>query len=1427
LAADPLVVLAVRPEYFLGIGLLLLVAVVLWQLFGGEPRRRRSYRLAMRQLHEGDWQSPLAWVQQQSPAGLSAQWQGRCRSLEGECHRLAGEVLLKEKDYEKAQDHHLAAVRLLDLPDTEVLSHVREAMLAELRRLVAGTTSVDVQAPLDLVERILRLTSPCPEAAFWQGLCHIRQGRSDLALASLQAAHAGDPALPRTSPAPFLDPPLYLGALVLREGRPQEALRYLSEANRLSPGCPFVSWQLGTAMVAANSDSQLAVRALQRAVGPQGFGQWLKTPRPAWTAGLPEGRSYVRRLAEEYPYVCPLLGDNVALMIRQAQLALAQAQSRLGNHQEAADLYAALMQDAPPTVGLSRGLGQALVRLGKYEEAIKHLRSAYDREEPRNALTAGYLALCSARGKPARPEDRLQNIAWAIRLMAQFDRPGDREWAGLCSEVLAEARAAGVPVGVDDQLRLCNTLASVDATDPPAAAAYEHLAVTFPEAVRPEHAWLYGQGVARHGGGGEHELELLARACQDSSAGRAFFAARKWDYEELEYAFLARTAVRRPGRFPEAPGPDYARRGESLLLDRSTRLEAAGEADAALAAAEVLVELAPDGRRGLDRLACLSYRRGDLDRAASLLGRLQPLAPEDPMPLVRRAIVERARGNVAAWVEMMELALERCRGPGRAGIALIGARLALASGLTDQAASWLQVCLQEEPEHPDALWCLAAVRALRNDQTSLAAQAAAMQRLDVADARFHYLAAVCHLAASDYAQAHAAADRAAGDPALVPDSDYLHGRAFESADDLPAACQALEKTARATGCGSADHARARLGRIYFSQAKYAEAIRCWAALDSGKRKAWKFEEALQGTVSLCGLQALQAGDFQRAAEWFGEARRLGCQDDRLSGLHILALVKDGQRHLARSRSTAGVKANDLVDAVRTFEEAVQAGCRDTPVLYLLAMAHKWQGKLREARKSLALVSQPDADVWFQRGVLSLQERQWAQAEQELSQAVRLEPSWYEAGYNLLRTQLTLGRTDSLAGLASQLSERAPRSEDRGLFQALHVLLRGYPGTNGARQADPLLARLTAEEEQRLVRLLGSAGHLETTCKLLHALAAARPRSPAVRQASLEAPLVRAKSLLDRTDWGVAEELLLDLDVDRLADAPTQAAFYNLLGVCACLKQNFREGAQYFQHALKRGGPDPRVRQNLALMQEWLGSLVDAEPHWESYFSLFDPRLPSAPGQPDYLPRLRYEGRLRLAGRNAEKQRWDATLAHGRQALELRPNDPATLERVLHWFHQAGRPDEARRLLRQLRALQPGEPLYDVIELELQPFRNLDDLEKALSGLQNLAARPGPPRVEERAAALAAALVAVLIRMADQQADQLGRVLKQLRPVPDDHVNWPAVHTAMRSLKRDLQRARKLSGQFLPLVRSLEQQRLLRELAERLERKIDQCRKMGG
>jgi tetratricopeptide (TPR) repeat protein len=893
---------------------LLAILVGLWLMFGRGPRRSRAYHRAQRLLHEGAWEEALGLVRQLQQGRLSLQWQGRLRSAEGECHHAAGDAALKEMRYEDSLGHYQTAAGLLDLDADALRERVVEGLLGEVRRLFATGSEKDLSAAQGLLARCLLLQTPCPEASFWLGLSHVRQGQLEQAFGALALAH-------ESGGRRVLDPPLYLGALHLRQGRPQEALRYLSEANRIDGSCCLVTWQLGLAMVAAGTDSRIALPALQRACGPRGLGLWTAPPGATkasarmWVEAFPETRSFLRRLALKYPFVCPVFGGDVGAMLRLGQLALAQAHYRLNNFQESADLFTKLLQESPPTLPLLRGLGLALARLGRYDQAYKHLRTALE-QEPQHHLTAGYLALCGALGKPAQVDDKPRNVAWAVRLFARFDVPPDPEWAGLMNAVFAEARAVGLPVAADDQVRLCDALAAVNAHDPQAAAAYHHLAATYPDAVQSVHAWLYCRAAQQHGFTGERDLDLFARAFRDEPAARAFHAERSWDLDEVEYVYLARCASARPGTFPRELGPDYPSRGEERLLARSRQQESAGHLDAAFATAAVLLRLAPASAAAHDRLAYLHYQRGDLTASAALLAGWHRLEPVNHQPLCRLAVVEHQRGNTDARRGAIGQALDITRPPGRADVAFLGARLALqgvagkppatANGQADgggshealrEAKHLFQECLRDNPDHVDALWQLAAVRSVTGDQAGLAAQAAAMQRPDVTDSRFHYLAAVCHLAASDYPRVLEAAGRSAAEPSLAADSQYLMGWAHLHRRDGAAAAECLRQATAAADSASVDHARALLGRLRFTEGAAEEAVECWNALTPLRRREWQLEEALRSTVFLSGLQAYQDGRFDLASARFREAGQLGLRDRRLGPLLFLSLFRAGQRLL--------------------------------------------------------------------------------------------------------------------------------------------------------------------------------------------------------------------------------------------------------------------------------------------------------------------------------------------------------------------------------------------------------------------------------------------------------------------------------------------------------------------------------------------------
>jgi tetratricopeptide (TPR) repeat protein len=686
-----------------------------------------------------------------------------------------------------------------------------------------------------------------------------------------------------------------------RLGRPQEALRYLAEANRIDANCPFITLQMGVSIIAAGGDSGLALRALQRALGNRGLGIWQDRPERAWVEGFPEGRSYVRRLATRHRYVCPLLGGDLNILLRQGQLALAQAFYRQERFQEAADLYAKLLQDSPPTELLLRGYGLSLARLGQYDQAYKHLRIALEQEEPKDPFTAGYLAQCGALGRPTNADDKPRNVTWALRLLGRYPVMGNAEWAGLVASVHAEARKIDMPLGMEDQLLLCDSLASVQANDAQAAVAYSHLAGAFPDAVRPVYAWLYARAATVHGVSSPQDLDLFARAFQDPSSARSFFEMQKWDLAEAEYTYLERCARQTPGQFPAGFGPEYPQWGEAFLLSRSHEQEEAGRKEPAQASAEVLLALAPESVAAHDRLACLHYRRGEMDRAIELLEGWRRLAPADHWPLVRSAIIEQERGNSRRREEAIDRALGLTHGTLRAAVAFLGAWLALRSPEQEALSSshrLLQECLREEPDHVEALWCLAAVRSVLGDREALASQAVVMDRPSVCDGRFHFFGAVCNLAAGQYRQVIDLGVRAATtDRSLEVESRFVMAWAHLHLGEMEAARESFRRVAAEDKSPSAGCARAVLGQLSFQRGASDEAIEWWSGIDRAARAHWGLEEPLRQTVLLAGLQALDEEHFEQAADRFREAGKLGLRDRRLGGIITLAVVKAGQRLL--------------------------------------------------------------------------------------------------------------------------------------------------------------------------------------------------------------------------------------------------------------------------------------------------------------------------------------------------------------------------------------------------------------------------------------------------------------------------------------------------------------------------------------------------
>ncbi len=971
---------------------LALAAGGLWWLVGGEPRRWRAYRRALNFLQRRGWAEALEAGRNLGRLGApSPLWKERLRQVRGESERLAGDIALEEQRFEDALEYYQAAAPLLGLNLAQERGRVVAGMLAEARGLFANAS--DPQPLHDLLAKILHLQSDCNEALFWQGLVAAREGREADALALLQASASakekplfadmydstGNPQpLPAAAPR-ALDPLLYSGALLLKTGRVAEAVRQLSEANRLYGDCPLVHWQLGTALVANGNDS-LALRALAKAVGPKGLPRWLQAPQKAWTEAFPPSDamgacvSFVRCLAEKHLFRCPVFGDDIASLIRQAKLSLAEAYAHLGKDTEAAGVYRSMLQEGPPTLPVLRGLGLALARQEQYDLAFPQLRAAFEMEQPKNPITAAHLALCGARARPSRPEDRPNNLRWAVQLLARLPVDGDAEWARLCGSVLAEARAQGVTATAADLRRLCDALASVEATTPEAAQAYEELAATDAAAVKPSHAWLYCRAAQIHNAGTNKGLGLFAQTLRDDQA-RAFFTARQWNVEDIEYAYLRRLAAnwqdrsasliepRMANSLPSPPAsggegqgeggqqPSQQRHNSRLLLSPSPPplSPEAGERGESLrqASNDSRFPSSSDGARQISsaRASLLLTRSrlyeqaGQPEEARASAEALLRLSPRNGAALDRLAQLAYRRGNLdeavrhlQAWQEnepehpipcLRRGILEQQRGRGEACLAALAQANERAQGV--QRAAIAFVCARV------ALNACPATRRRPGEPAWDQALAYLQQCLPSDPSRAQ--ARTCLAAMLATAGRHE--ELAALAPAMrrpeVRDSGYQYLSAVceltagQPAHALAAAHAAQVRAKEEGDAGLARECSYLVGAALYMQGKDAPAA---AELSIVAAEAAQSPSADHARAVL-GRMAFAARDFPRAAFWWGAislARRAEWQLE--STLHRTLLLA----------GAGALQDQRFEDAARLLQEARDHGCAEPGLAGLIQYA---------------------------------------------------------------------------------------------------------------------------------------------------------------------------------------------------------------------------------------------------------------------------------------------------------------------------------------------------------------------------------------------------------------------------------------------------------------------------------------------------------
>jgi tetratricopeptide (TPR) repeat protein len=1193
----------------------------------------RAIRIARRALERNDIDGALVVLGRirPNPGSPAKSWHAEQKLLETECLYAAAEAALRDRRFADALEYYKVVAGLVGIEQADASRRVVEAMLAEARRLSAAAP--DGPALPALLGLILEQQSPCPEATFWLALVRLRHKETEAGIKALEEAHAA-------SQGKQIDPALYLGAVWLREGKPREALKVLAEANRLAPTCPLVSWQLGTALNVAGGDALLALRALQKATAPDGLPKFLHSSRRLWAETLP-AESWVRNLAEraavqKVQFRCPLGLDRVESILQSARQALAEVLVACDRGADAVPIYTELLQTrGDPTT--HRGLGLALLQTGDSNAALPHLRQAHAAEKPPTAETTGALAMCLANAGG----DRAANARRALGLIAGMNVRADASWARRAGAVFAAAKAVGVPVSSDQVAEFAAVLASTDAADTTSAAVYDLLAGMEREAATlssrstdkvgaergigagsstatsPKKGFggsarsdlvracarLYVRAAQRNGLALTHDEQLFDLAMSDRKATKEFFAAREWDFDAAERLYLERWAERHPATLPIAPGEKYGVEAMTALLADARRLASQGRPEGAADVARLVLKLQPHAGAAHDQLAELAFRRGDRRETVERLKGWHLACPADPVPLARLAAMAAGDRRYGEALAAARQALDRVRGSSRTAYLLLAARSAAAAGKPGEAARFLDECLRLAPEHPTALAARAALAWTESDFPTLAGLAERMIAIPAEDPWFHYLAAAAALLAGHLDEAEASARHAAAYPATSAEGKHLLALVRDRRNDAAGAAELLKDPLVASG-PAAEHAVAVRGQAAWRGGQFGEALRCWQKLPDSRLKTWNLATIIGGTAFLAGVQALRNGAADEAAMWLRQAATLGHADPRLEALLTIATARAG----AAGRG------------IELLEQAVQAGGPRPPLVRRLARAYRQANRLADARKVLERVPAADDSLALERGLLHLAEDKLIPAEQEFAVALAYDHDSAAAAINLVFARLSLGRIGEAVELLPRAVSLAPPA------------LRPVLGQLGELAARRPAAPWTPEADQAMAQTLRSLGRLESAAHLFDAWKAAHPQSSVVRQIENELVPLRAKGLLDRGEAAEARALLEPLGKEVPAESKSRggpALVRNLLGICACMFQDFAKAVAHFRAALPTVGDDARVQQNLALVRGWTGDVERSAAHWERFLEMQSSQMKAPPGWADYHRRIAVQVRRRM------------------------------------------------------------------------------------------------------------------------------------------------------------------------------------------------------
>ena len=791
-------------------------------------------------------------------------------------------------------------------------------------------------------------------------------------------------------------------------------------------------------------------------------------------------------------------------------------------------------------------------------------------------------------------------------------------------------------------------------------------------------------------------------------------------------------------QFAETSFDDPAATAE-LKLALATAYAQQGDEAKATAAAREAIAKAPDLPAVQVTQARMLTAEGKLDESLALLSRVTQADPNNAEAWFHTGdALLRARGDVKGALQALDKAIAAQPKYMAAHSTAIG--LLLTQGDTKTAAARLDQMRKLWPKnHPQLLYLDAQVAVASGDNKRARDLSQELLKMAPEDLRALQLAGATAFKVGALLEAERALTKALGDDPNLPSARRLLAQTYLRGGQPAKALSALQPLLAAgepDGAALALAAEAYLqtGDAARAEEFYARAVK-QNPKDARSRAALALtrmsSSGLQTTVE--NLESIASSDSGVVAEYalVGVHMRNGEFDKALKTIDAIEAKQPGKPLPAQMRGSIFLRKNDLVQARRSFEKAVEIDPVYLPAVSLLAQLDLAEKKPEQARKRFEEVLKHDPkNLQALLALAGMRQKEGGSKEEMatlLGNAVRQNPS--EPEPRLLLIDMYLSREDPKAALIAAQEAVAALPERADLLAALGRAqyaagenLQAVTSLEKAAGMSPNQAGPLLQLTQAYLLQKNFAAAAQTARRAVQAA----PNMLATHQARVEVELAAQRP-----------QEALNITRELQKQRPDDAAGFMLEAAVEASRKNPGAAADAYRNALKRSPTGAlaslahgalmaagRKAEADKLEASWLaehprdtafllhlglqaleqGALEKAEARMRSVTQL-DPQSAVAFNNLSWV----------LAERKQP-----GAVAAAQRANELRPNMPEFLDTLAHALGAEGQMDKA--IETQKKALDLAGPNAPVLRLNLAKlYVKKGDAAAARNELQTLTA----------------------------------------------------------------------------------------------------------